>query len=222
MQTENKQIENNKEEKPFEYYLAKYEKLDPKEVAVRCGIPYDEEKKEFLVRLMGYEYGISFPEFHITPKQDASDTYLILLENIPSRTFVMRYLIEGKKAVPTDKYMTFREVPTYGELYLQPFTGRCISRLTYGFGYKLDQFRAAMEKLGAKKISMGDVAYEFEIINDYHMKFIFWEPDEEFPPSAQILYETSFLNGFYAEDMVVAGDIAITTVKGTVGTLTKK
>ena len=36
MCTEPKQIDNNKEEKPFEYYLEKYEKLDPKEVSVRC------------------------------------------------------------------------------------------------------------------------------------------------------------------------------------------
>lgn len=216
MNTEFKKIDNNKEEKPFEYYLEKYEKLNPKEVSERCNIPYDEEKQEFLVRLMGYEYGISFPEFTISPKTEDPDAYLILMENIPSRTFMMRYLIEGKAAKGTGKYITFREVPTYGELYLQPFTGRCISRLTYGFGYKLDKFKAAMEKLGATPIKMGDVAYEFELINDYHMRFIFWEADEEFPPSAQILYEDNFLAGFYAEDMVVAGDISITTVKGTI------
>ena len=215
MCTEPKQIDNNKEEKPFEYYLEKYEKLDPKEVSVRCNIPYDEEKREFLVRLMGFEYGISFPEFEISPKTDDPDAFLIMMSNIPSRTFVMRFLIEGKCAMRTGKYITFREVPTYGELYLQPFTGRCISRLTYGFGYKLPKFKAAMEKLGATPIKMGDVAYEFEVINNYHMRFIFWEADDEFPPSAQILYEDNFLNGFYAEDMVVAGDISITTVKGT-------
>lgn len=215
MQTENKQIDNNKEEKPFEFYLEKYRKLDPLEVAERCNIPYDEEKKEFLIRLMGYEYAISFPEFQITPKTEDAEAYLIMMENIPSRTFVMRYFIEGKYIPGTGKYITFREVPTYGELYLQPFTGRCISRLTYGFGYKLDKFKAAMEKLNAVPVNMGDVAYEFELINHYHMRFIFWEADDEFPPSAQILYEDNFLTGFYAEDLVVAGDISITTVKGT-------
>lgn len=208
------QIENHKEEIPFEYYLEKYEKLDPKEVSQRCGIPYNEETREFTIHLMGYEYDLSFPEFDISPKTDDPEAYLILMDNIPARTFVMRYLIEGKNAVSTGRFLTFREVPTYGELYLQPFTGRCISRLTYGFGYKLDQFKKAMEKLGAKPVSMGDVAYEFEVIDHYHMRFIFWEADEEFPPSAQILYEDNFLCGFCAEDMVVAGDISITTVKG--------
>ena len=81
-------------------------------------------------------------------------------------------------------------------------------------GLNLNELEIMMEKLGATPIPMGDMAYEFEIINNYHMRFIFWEPDDEFPPSAQILYEDNFLNGFYAEDMVVAGDISITTVKG--------
>ena len=70
-----------------------------------------------------------------------------------------------------------------------------------------------MEKLGAMPVKTGDMAYEFELINNYHMRFIFWEADEEFPPSAQILYEESFVGGFHAEDLVVAGDISITTLK---------
>lgn len=110
--------------------------------------------------------------------------------------------------------MTFREVPTYGELYIQPFTGRCIKRLTYGFGFKLKAFAEGMEKIpGVKKIPMGDVAYEFELIDGYRMRFIFWAGDEEFPPSAQILYSDNFQFGFHAEDMVVAGDLSITTLK---------
>ena len=209
------QIENNKEEKPFEYYLGKYEKIDPIEASKRCNVPYDEEHKQFLVRLMGLEYRLSFPEFEITPVTPDLDSFQILMENIPAKTFVMRYLTQGQWIKSSGRFLTFREVPTYGELYLQPFTGRCISRLTYGFGYKLDKFKAAMEKLGATPIKMGDVAYEFEVINGYHMRFIFWEADDEFPPSAQILYEDNFLYGFHAEDMVVAGDISITTVKGT-------
>lgn len=208
------EIENNKEEVPFEYYLEKYQKLDPKEVSERCKVPYDEANKRFHIRLMGYEYAISFPDFEIAPLTDDKDACLILLDNIPSRTFVMRFLIEGQYIRSTGKYITFREVPTYGELYLKPFTGRCISRLTYGFGFKLDVFKNAMEKLGAQPISMGDIAYEFELIDHYHMRFIFWEGDEEFPPSAQILYEDNFPFGFHAEDMVVAGDISISTLKG--------
>lgn len=110
--------------------------------------------------------------------------------------------------------MTFREYPTYGELYIKPFTGRCLSRLTYGFGFKLPVFEQAMDQFpSAERISMGDIAYEFEVVNGYRMRFIFWEGDEEFPPSAQILYSDNFQFGFHAEDLVVAGDLSITTLK---------
>ena len=114
----------------------------------------------------------------------------------------------------TGKFMTFREVPCYGELYFKPYEGRCLKRFMYGFGYKLKAFAAAMEKIpGAEKISMGDVAYEFELINGYRMRLILWGPDDEFPPSAQILYSDNFQYGFHAEDMVVAGDLSITNLK---------
>ncbi len=138
----------------------------------------------------------------------------LLMTSLPAQTFIMRYLLEGQYIASSGKFMTFREVPTYGELYIQPFTGRCIKRLTYGFGYKLKAFAEGMEKIpGCEKIDMGDVAYEFELVNGYRMRFIFWEGDEEFPPSAQILYSDNFQFGFHAEDMVVAGDLSITTVK---------
>ena len=138
----------------------------------------------------------------------------VLTDSLPAKTFLLRYLLEGQYIQGSGRFITFREVPTYGELYIQPFTGRCIKRLTYGFGYKLKAFSEAMEKIpGAARISMGDMAYEFELINGYYMRFIFWEGDEEFPPSAQILYSDNFQFGFHAEDMVVAGDLSITTVK---------
>jgi len=45
------------------------------------------------------------------------------------------------------------------------------------------------------------------------MRFILWEGDEEFPPSAQILFEDNFPYAYQAEDMAVAGDVSITTLK---------
>ncbi len=208
------EIENHKEEVPFEHYLEKYGSLDPEETAQRLNILYDATIQEFRLRFMGHEYAVSYPVFAIRPleyKEEETDLFRI---SIPAQTFILRYLLEGQYVQSSGKFMTFREVPTYGELYIQPFTGRCLKRLTYGFGYKLKDFAKAMEQIpGVKKLSIGDVSYEFELVNGYHMQFIFWEGDDEFPPSAQILYSDNFQFGFHAEDMVVAGDLSITTVK---------
>ena len=58
-----------------------------------------------------------------------------------------------------------------------------------------------------------DVSYEFEFINDYYVRFILWAGDEEFPPSAQILFSDNFPLSFEAEDLAVVGDIYIGTLK---------
>jgi hypothetical protein len=44
------------------------------------------------------------------------------------------------------------------------------------------------------------------------MQILLWAGDEEFPPSAQVLYSDNF-RAFAAEDRVVAGDILISAVR---------
>lgn len=208
------EVENHKEEVPFEHYLQKYQSLDSAEAAERLGILYDEPAGHFRFRFLGHEYEADYPQFAVRVLDRAEGEKDLLCESLQAKTFILRYLLEGQYIPGSGKFMTFREVPTYGELYIKPFTGRCLMRLTYGFGYKLQAFAEAMERIpGAVRLTMGDVSYEFEVVNGYRMRFIFWEGDEEFPPSAQILYSDNFQFGFHAEDMVVAGDLSITTLK---------
>ena len=208
------ELENHKEKVPFEHYLEKYKSLDPEEAAQRLNILYDASAGRFQLRFMGREYQVDYPAFAVRPADPDGGEADLFPGSLPAQTFLLRFLLEGQDIKSSGRFMTFREVPTYGELYIQPFTGRCLKRLTYGFGYKLKAFAEAMERIpGAERISMGDVAYEFELVNGYRMRFIFWEGDDEFPPSAQILYSDNFQFGFHAEDMVVAGELSITMVK---------
>ena len=52
-----------------------------------------------------------------------------------------------------------------------------------------------------------------ESYEDLFIKFILWEGDDEFPPSSQILFSDNFAVSFAAEDLAVAGDIAINMMK---------
>ena len=208
------EVVNHKEEVPFEHYLEKYQTLDPLEAADRLNIMYDAASQKFQLRFMGHLYEVDYPEFAIRPLSKEEGSKDLFEGSISAQTFILRYLLEGQYVKRTDKFITFREFPSYGELYFKPYEGRCLKRLLYGFGYKIKAFSAAMERIpGAEKLGMGDVSYEFELVNGYKMRFILWEADDEFPPSAQILYSDNFQFGFHAEDLVVAGDLSITTVK---------
>ncbi len=204
---------DNKERIPFEHYLSEYQKFNPKEAAKRCGVEYDEERQQFHIRLMGYRYLVDFPEFAVHKEDEDEEGAFLLLDMVPAKIIVLRFLLSAQVVKSSGKYLTYREVP-WGEVYFRQFEGRCLMRLKFGFGFKLDKFAEGMEKLpGVKKLSLGDVSYEFEFINGLHVRFILWAGDEEFPPSSQILFEDNFPYAYQAEDLAVVGDISITTLK---------
>ena len=198
------QIENHKEEVPFAHYEQLFRSLDPREAAERTGAKWD--GKEFYVNLLGREFAISHPEYALRALDGGN------LPPLPTQTFLLRYLLESKNVAWRGDWKTFREMP-WGEMYIQPYTGRVLTRAAYTFGFRLAAFRAAAEKMGAQSVKHGDAGYEFPLIGSFKMRFLIWEGDDEFPPSAQVLYTDNFAEGFAAEDRVVAGDILITTIK---------
>ena len=198
------QIENHKEEVPFAHYEGLFRSLDPQEAMERTGAKWD--GKEFYVNLLGREFAISHPDYALRALDGGA------LPPLPTQTFLLRYLLESKNVAWRGEWKTFREMP-WGEMYIQPYTGRVLTRAAYTFGFRLSAFKAAAEKMGALPVKHGDAGFEFPLIGNFKMRFLVWEGDDEFPPSAQVLYSDNFAAGFAAEDRVVAGDILITTIK---------
>lgn len=203
---------DSKERVPYEHYMTLFQEANPVDISKKTDIPYDEEKKSFTITLMNSVYHISWPDFTVTHEEDEKGYYP--LEDIHSaKILIMRYLLEGSKVPSKGKFYTYRELP-WGEVYYKQFQGRCIMRLAFGFGNKLDKFSAALDKLGAKKLKDGDCSYELEFLEGMFVRYILWEGDDEFPPSAQILFSDNFTaSSFSAEDLAVVGDITIGTFK---------
>ena len=198
------QIENHKEEVPFSHYEERFRGMDAAEAAQRTGAKWD--GKEFYVNLLGREFAISHPDYAIRALDEGK------LPPLPTQTFLLRYLLESKTVAWAGQWKTFREMP-WGEMYIKPYTGRVLTRAAFTFGTRVAAFKAAAEKMGAEPVKHGDAGYLFDLIGGYKMQILIWEGDDEFPPSAQILYSDNFAEGFAAEDRVVAGDILISTVR---------
>ena len=198
------QIENHKEEVPFSYYENRFRVLDPRDAAERSGVKWD--GREFYVNLMSRVFAISHPNYAIRALDGGKNPPL------PTQTFLLRYLLESRDLSWSGQWKTFREMP-WGEMYIQPYTGRVLTRAAFTFGTRVAAFRAACEKTGAVPVGHGDAGYQFNLVGNYHMQILVWEGDDEFPPNAQVLYSDNFAEGFAAEDRVVAGDILISTIK---------
>lgn len=199
------QIQNHKEEVPFAHYVQLFREMDPADVQLRLNtVKWDGEK--FYVNLMGRAFAITHPEYTLCPLDGGKELPLMV------QTFLLRYLLEGRDILQLGQWKTFREMP-WGETYVNPFTGRALTRAAFTFGTRLEAFCAACDKMGAQPVKHGDAGYQFTFIGNYQMQIFVWAGDDEFPPSAQILYSDNFAEGFTAEDRVVAADILISTIK---------
>ena len=197
------EVVNNKEGKPLEFYLERFRAGDPADMAARCALPYNGEHRTVEIVLLGETFTVSHPDFTIVGPSPLTNAERILL---------LRYLTDGRSALPGGAYLPYREFP-WGEVYLQQFTGRCIKRFAFSYSGKPELLSRIMEHLPAKKLSRSDAGWEVELMPGLSVQFLLWLADEEFPPNAQILFSDNFRYAFTAEDMANVGDILLNRMK---------
>ena len=196
------EIKNNKEEVPFQHYLQEFQQMDPEDAVRRLEIPFD--GRAFSLGLLDRTYTITWPEYAISCGEPGA----FALSRLQAQTFLLRYLLVGKHLPAAGSWKTFRQLP-WGEVYLQPFNGRCIRRSAVTFGRDLDKFVAASRELGGVELHQGDRGFEFAVVQDYRIRVIVWEAAEEFAPNAQILFSDNFAAGFLADESVTAAELLI-------------
>ncbi len=203
--------QNNKELVPLEHYLEAYGAADPAEMSERTHFPYDPEKKVFHTIYLGRPYTVSWPDF-VIEAEDACEDYSPLLSTNQSKILMVRFLTEGSCVAPSGNYLTYREVP-WGEVYYRQFSGRCLTRLAMTYGRRIEDYSRRMEHLGAKPVDKSDAGFAYEIFPGYTVQFLMWAGDDEFPPSAQILFSDNFAAAFHPEDLVVVSELVISALK---------
>ena len=200
------EIRDNKTEIPLSHYRSRFAQAEPGEIAERTGAAFDAESGVFTMRMLGQRVCVAWPDGTLSFPDSArtiSDYSSILL---------LRYLLEAHPAEGTGKFLAYQEMP-WGDVYFTQFRGRCILRLAFGFGKDPERFSRACEALGGFSVKMADRAYEIPFLEKLRVRLLLWEGDDEFQPSAQILFSDDFPLSFTAEDMAVVGDVLITEMK---------
>ena len=199
-----------KQEAPLEYYRAKYRMLDPEQASRRAGMPFDAESSRFSVEALGQVLYAYWPGFKIAPEN--LDICPEILYNFEMQLLTMQFLLTGVSAPPGGRFMAYRELP-WGEVYDANFQGRCIKRFAYAFGNDTEKFERAAEALGGTKQELGDASYDLPFMGGVICRLILWKPDDEFPPSAQILFSDNTPLSFNAEALAGVGDVVIGALK---------
>jgi hypothetical protein len=199
-------------ERSLEHFKEVYRNMTSDEIARRTALPFESGSGgdgRFRLRILGDEHTAAFPEFALADpggKEVRESGKAILF---------LRYLCGGTYTPPRGRQLSYREIP-WGNVYDRSFESRGLLRFAYAFGSNIGGLIRAMETspaLKAERLDKGDAAahaaYRFEFMTGLFMQVYVWAGDDEFPPSAQMLFDDNFPSAFTAEDIAVIAEVVI-------------
>jgi hypothetical protein len=186
----------------FDLACASIRGMDLKEKAKKAGANYQEEKDgfEIIIEFFSETYHIQFPqiEFYSPAKKPVS---------LVTRVLLLHYLIRADGSSLTWKWAGYKDIPG-GLLYAGVFARRVTEPLAKKFGDSPQQFKEIGNKLGGKSLEFGDASFILYAFPFIPLQYVLWKGDEEFPPAAQLLFDTSIDHYLSLEDIVVLGQMA--------------
>lgn len=191
---------------PYEHCSAMLPNISCDIIKATTNCYYDEDTNYFDVKLMNRLYKVHYPSGEIF-KENLDE-----FSNYEIKTIIIRYLLNAKGVPPSNKYITFKEIPG-GPVYYPNFSNRTIGDFVNTFGYNLNNFSKVCELLGGEKLNLGDISYKIQFMNNIYMVFTLWAGDNDISPSGNILFDANTQFYFDAEDLSVIGDIAVGFLK---------
>jgi hypothetical protein len=186
----------------FDLASVSIRKMDLEDRAKKAGADYQrgEDGAKIIIKFFLEPYHIQFPqiEFSSPPKKTVS---------LVTRILLLHYLIRADGDPLTGKWVGFKDIPG-GLLYAGVFARRVTEPLVRKFGKSAKWFKEIGLRLGGKSVEVGDASFILEAFPFIPLQYVLWEGDEEFPPSVQLLFDSSVDHYLPLEDIVVLGQTA--------------
>jgi len=117
------------------------------------------------------------------------------------RLLALHYLLCEAPVIPSRQWITFRDFPG-GAFYWQPFQSRSIQPLAKRVGNNVAALRARLTRLGAliEPVAGEGLCATFRAIGNISVRMVYRPGDDEFPASADFLYNACARHVFGAED----------------------
>lgn len=180
--------------------LEAFERKDPARTAAKAGARFDEGV--VILPHLDREIALHVKDraLSVRPGGEESPIWLSIL--------ALHYLNNAGGVVPSGNLKHFREFKE-GTFYEPAFNRRTKDILVKVFGQSSAPMIAAGRKLCGKALDMGDASVKLSYFPYLPITCIVWEGDEEFPPEASVLFDETADLYFSAEDMAVAGQMAV-------------
>ena len=185
----------------FDLACASLKEKDLKERAERAGAGYERDREGERIRIPFFSepYTVRFPqvEFYSPGKKTVS---------LVTRAILLHYLLRADGNPLTGKWVGYKDI-SGGLLYSGVFARRVTEPLIRKFGKSAKLFGEVGFRIGGESAGVGDVSFRLLALPRIPLQYVLWEGDEEFPPSVQLLFDSSVDHYLPLEDIVVLGQI---------------
>ena len=154
---------------------------------------------EFLGYILNLESGTISDKLSSNPIGDTSERHTQIFA-----TLLSHYALANPTSL-TGKLVKFKDIPG-GYAYEGAFVRRAIEPIAEVFGEKPEELPKAAKLLGGRHLNLGDASVEITALKGIPLTYILWKADE-FPASANILYDQSASNYLPTEDLAGLGEI---------------
>jgi hypothetical protein len=176
--------------------------MDLEERAKKAGADYQKGKDgaKIIINFFSEPYHLLLPqiEFYSPSKKTVS---------LVTRILLLHYLIRADGSPLTGRWVGYKDIPG-GLLYAGVFARRVTEPLVRKFGKSGKWFKEIGIKLGGKSAEVGDTSFMLHAFYSVPLQYVLWEGDEEFPPSIQLLFDSSVDHYLSLEDIVILGQMS--------------
>lgn len=165
----------------------------------RLGLP-DPSEGDGLIRVvvLGAVLGFRAPDFGTVTTGAGSRP------KSADHLLALHYLLGEAPVKPTGEWISFRAFPG-GLFYWEPFLSRSIRPLIGGVGNDLGLLRDRLSRFPAKvePLSEGGLQATLQALGVIQTRLVYRSGDDEFPPSADVLYDACAQRLLCGEDAAV-------------------
>lgn len=178
----------------------------PEEMAKNSLSVYKPEEQRFTVPFLGQDYFIYYPDGTVKMAGKDNDVPQAL------QILLLHYLSHASPDQLQGKLISFKELPG-GMIYVGPFTNRAIRPLVGIFGREPARLVEIGKMMGGKPVEMGDAGITIPVLPKIPITFVIWEGDDEFPPTGNVLFDSSAPLYLHTEDYALLPGLVLSEMR---------
>lgn len=154
------------------------------------------EGNKIVIDYLHQTYRINLPEVNISIQDDETPVEL------RDKILILHYLNQAKGTPLSNRIIAYQELQE-GANYYPTFFKRAVTPLIENFGLAPQKLETVSSRLGGHRVDYGDIAVAIPAFPRVPITLVLWKGDEEFPPNANILFDSTIQDYLPLEDIII-------------------